>query len=131
MSANRPSVGNHLGDGSGIHHDHDDRHCPHVHCHTTARRDAPFPVTICVDGACSHPDKKEHHISSVALYDGTRLLGEANFPSGTRGGEDPKAQLEVTFKVLPTGRSMQLKAMAYCTQHGLWEGATLDVSVED
>ena len=131
MSTYRPSAHDHLDDDAPIHHDDHDRHCPYVHCQASARRDAPFPVTICVDGGCHHPDREDHHISSVALYDGSHLLGEANFPPGSRGGDKPKARMEVTFNVVPSGRRMRLKAMAFCTQHGLWEGDTLDVPVKE
>ncbi len=133
MPTNRLKRHGHFDDDSAVRRDgvYDDRHCPHVHCHPSARRDAPFPVTIHVDGVCSPSGKEKHHISSVALYDGTQLLGEANFPTGNRDGGMPGAKVAVTFNVMPTGRRMKLRALAYCTEHGLWEGPTQDVAVED
>lgn len=116
-------------DRSSIHLDHHDRHSPHLQCAATARQGEPFLVTIYVDSGCSHPDNEDHHISSVALYDGARLLGEANFPCGTRGGDTPRARLEVSFMVVPTDERMHLRAMAFCTQHGLWQGDTREIPV--
>ncbi len=109
--------------------DYIDRHSPFLHCADQAEAGVPFAVTVKVGDQYTHPDDLDHYIRSVSLYNGTTLLGEANFPAGLLGGQGAKGNLEVTFKVVPTGKKLNLTAMAYCTKHGLWESDPKVVTV--
>ena len=42
-----------------------------------------------------------------------------------------KSHAEVTFNVVPTGKQLELTAVAYCTKHGLWECDPVTVTVEE
>ena len=95
-----------------------------------AKKDAAFAVNVKVGNEYTHPDDLDHYIKSVALYNGTTLLGEASFPAGLLGGQGAKGNLEVTFNVVPTGSKLTLTAMAYCTKHGIWESDPVEVVVE-
>jgi len=110
--------------------DYIDRHSPFVHCASSAKKDAAFAVNVKVGNEYTHPDDLDHYIKSVALYNGTTLLGEASFPAGLLGGQGAKGNLEVTFNVVPTGSKLTLTAMAYCTKHGIWESDPVEVVVE-
>ncbi len=110
--------------------DYIDRHSPFIHCAGSAQKDTPFAVTVKVGNEYNHPDDLDHYIKSISLFNGTTLLGEANFPAGLLGGQGAKGHLEVTFNVVPTGSKLNMTAMAYCTKHGIWESTPVEVTVE-
>lgn len=109
--------------------DYIDRHSPFVACADTATTGTKLPVTVRVGQEFSHPDDPDHYIQSIQLFNGTTLLAAASFQAGALGGAGQRGQAEVTFNVVPSGTKMRLTAMAYCTQHGLWECDPVDVSV--
>ncbi|MBF0126747.1 MAG: class II SORL domain-containing protein [Magnetococcales bacterium] len=109
--------------------DYIDRHSPFIECGTLATAGEKFPVTVRMGKEYNHPDDAEHYIKSIQLFDGTTLLAEAGFPSGTLGGTGKKAQAEVTFNVVPSGSRLRLAALSYCTRHGLWESEVTEVAV--
>ncbi len=111
--------------------DYIDRHSPFISCEKSAKAGEKFAVTVRMGNEYAHPDDPNHYIRSIQLYDGGTLLGEANFPPGTLGGEGTKGQAEVTFNVVPAADKavMQLTALSYCTVHGLWECDPVEVSV--
>ena len=47
--------------------------------------------------------------------------------AGSLGNE--KSQTEVDFYIIPT-KKLKLKAMSYCTKHGLWESEAKEVTVQ-
>jgi superoxide reductase len=111
--------------------DYIDRHSPFIQCAPVAKAGQKLPVTVRVGQEYSHPDDNEHFIKSIALYNRETLLAEAGFTAGMLGGQGQKGQAEVTFQVVPVGKKMELTAVSYCTKHGLWECAPVEVSVED
>jgi superoxide reductase len=109
--------------------DYIDRHSPFIECATQAKAGEKFAVTVRMGQEYSHPDDTDHFIKSMQLFNGATLLAEANFVSGTMGGQGEKNQAEVTFNVIPSGSKMRLTALSYCTKHGLWECDPVEVSV--
>lgn len=108
--------------------DYIDRHSPFITCADSATAGEPFAVTVKVGNEYNHPDDLDHYIKSVQLYNKETLIGEANFVSGTLGGQDKKGHAEVTFNIVPA-KNMKLTAVAYCTKHGLWECDSVEVAV--
>jgi superoxide reductase len=111
--------------------DYIDRHSPFIQCAAVAKAGQKLSVTVRVGQEYSHPDDNEHFIKSIALYNRETLLAEAGFTAGMLGGPGQKGQAEVTFQVVPVGKKLELTAVSYCTKHGLWECAPVEVSVED
>ncbi|MBF0444116.1 MAG: class II SORL domain-containing protein [Magnetococcales bacterium] len=109
--------------------DYIDRHSPFIECASQAKAGEKFPVTVRMGQEYSHPDDTDHFIKSMQLFNGETLLAEANFVSGTMGGQGQKNQAEVTFNVIPSGSKMRLTALSYCTKHGLWECDPVEVTV--
>ena len=109
--------------------DYIDRHSPFIECASQAKAGEKFPVTVRMGQEYSHPDDTDHFIKSMQLFNGATLLAEANFVSGTMGGQGQKNQAEVTFNVIPSGSKMRLTALSYCTKHGLWECDPVEVAV--
>ena len=110
--------------------DYIDRHSPFITCAESARQGEKFAVTVTMGDKYSHPDDGDHYIRSIQLYNKETLLAEASFPPGTLGGDGTKGHAEVTFNIVPTGSSLKLTAMSYCTKHGLWESDPGTVTVE-
>ncbi len=110
--------------------DYIDRHSPFISCDDSARKGEKFSVTVTMGNEYSHPDDGDHYIRSIQLYNKETLLAEASFPPGTLGGDGAKGQAEVTFNIVPTGASLKLTALSYCTKHGLWESQPSIVTIE-
>ena len=105
--------------------DYIDRHSPFIHCHKTAKKGEKFAVTVKLGDEYPHPDDFDHFISYVQLWDGEKMLAQANFTAGMFG---MPTNLEVDFYVIPS-KKMKLTAMAYCTKHGLWQSEEVVVEV--
>ncbi|MFK5881170.1 MAG: class II SORL domain-containing protein [Sulfurospirillum sp.] len=110
--------------------DYIDRHSPFVHCDESAKSGEPFSVTVKVGNEYTHPDDFDHYIANIALYNKETLLGRADFTAGTLGGQGAKGHVEVTFRIVPTTKKLNLIAQAYCTKHGLWESTPVTVTVD-
>ena len=111
--------------------DYIDRHSPFISCQNTATKGEKFQVTVTMGKEFSHPDDNDHYIRSIQLYNTNTLLGEANFPPGTLGGQGNKGHAEVTFNIVPQTSHLSLTAMSYCTKHGLWESDPAIVTIEE
>ena len=111
--------------------DYIDRHSPFVKCAQTAVKGKMFPVTVRMGNEYPHPDDNNHYIRNIQLFNGQTLLAESSFPPGTLGGEGAKGNAEVVFNIVPGGRKLSLTAMAYCTQHGLWESDPVVVTIAE
>lgn len=109
--------------------DYIDRHSPFIHCEAEAKKGQKFYVTVKMGNDYSHPDDFDHYIASIALYNGETLLAKADFMAGALGNE--KGHQEVTFAIVPTGKSLNLVAHGYCTKHGIWESTPVVVSVSE
>ncbi len=97
--------------------DYIDRHSAFLHCENSATKGEKFKVKIKIGDEYAHPDDFDHYIAWVQLWDGEKMLTQANFTAGALG--NTANQTEVDFYVVPL-RKMKLTAVAYCTKHGLW-----------
>ena len=111
-----------------IRKDYFDRHMPVINCESSTRKGEKFAVNVRVGTEYTHPDDHNHYIKYVQLWNRETLLAQAEFSPGTLGNQ--KSQVEVTFHIIPMS-GMNLKAMAYCTNHGLWQSEPVTVSTED
>jgi len=98
--------------------DYIDRHSAFVHCEGTATKGEKFKVKVQVGDEYPHPDDFDHYIAWVQLWDGEKMLAQANFTAGAFG--NAPAHTEVDFYIVPT-KKMKLTAHAFCTKHGLWQ----------
>ncbi len=108
--------------------DYIDRHSAFVHCESTATMGQKFKVKVKVGDEYMHPDDFDHYIAWVQLWDGEKMLAQANYFAGTLGSA--ANQLEVDFYIVPT-KKMKLMAHAYCTKHGLWQSEEVLVEVAE
>lgn len=106
--------------------DYIDRHSAFVHCENTAKAGEKFKVRVRVGDEYPHPDDFDHYISYVQLWNGEKMLAQADFQAGALGSAPNN--LEVDFYIVPT-KNMKLTAMAYCTKHGLWQSDEIIVTV--
>ena len=111
-----------------IRKDYFDRHMPVIVCDRKAETGKKFAVNVRVGTEYTHPDDHNHYIKYVQLWNRETLLAQAEFPPGTLGNR--KSQVEVIFHIIPKA-SMNLRAMAYCTNHGLWQSEPFEVAAED
>lgn len=108
--------------------DYIDRHSAFVHCESSAKKGEKFKVKVKVGDEYKHPDDFDHFIAWVQLWDGEKMLAQANYFAGALGSE--ANQLEVDFYIVPT-KKMKLMAHAYCTKHGLWQSDEINVEVAE
>ena len=108
--------------------DYFDRHTPHVVCSKKAKRGEKFKVKVKLGNEYPHPDQNDHYIQYVQLWNRETLLVESRFSPGTMGGNP--GHVEVDFHIIPE-MSMNLTAMALCTNHGLWQSDNQEVKVVD
>lgn len=103
-----------------------DRHSAFVHVESEAKAGEKFKVKVKVGDEYLHPDDPDHYISWVQLWDGEKMLAQANFVEGALG--NVAGQQEVDFYIVPT-KNLKLTAQAFCTKHGLWQSDEVAVSV--
>lgn len=108
--------------------DYFDRHTPHVICDNSAKEGEKFKVKVKMGDQYPHPDDHNHFINYVQLWNRETMLAEARFTSGTFGNKP--TNVEVDFYIIPGPVSMNLTAMALCTNHGLWQSDEKVVKVE-
>ena len=106
--------------------DYIDRHSAFVHCESKATAGEKFKVKVKVGDEYPHPDDFDHYIAYVQLWNGEKMLAQADFMAGALGSA--ANNLEVDFHIVPT-KNMKLTAMAYCTKHGLWQSEEVIVEV--
>lgn len=107
--------------------DYIDRHSAFVHCADSAVAGDKVKVTVKVGDQYAHPDVDDHYIAWVQLWNGEKMLAQANFTAGVLGGEP--GNLEVDFNVV-ANKNLKLTAMAFCTKHGLWQSEEKIVEVK-
>ena len=98
--------------------DYIDRHSPFLYCEDSGKKGEKFKVTVKVGNEYPHPDDFDHYISYVQLWDGEKMLAQANFEAGALG--NMAGHVEVDFYIVPNKKKMNLAAAAYCTKHGFW-----------
>ena len=108
--------------------DYFDRHTPHVVCDSEVKRGEKFKVKVVIGDEYSHPDNHDHYISTIQLWNRETLIVTASFASGILANQ--KSHFEVDFYIIPSV-SMNLTAMAVCTNHGLWQSDNVEVKVID
>jgi len=106
--------------------DYIDRHSAFVICDDKANKDEKFRVKVKVGDEYQHPDDFDHYISWIQLWDGEKMLAQANFTSGILGNSP--GQIEVDFHIAAS-KKLNLTAMAFCTKHGLWQSDAKVVEV--
>ncbi|MCL5962682.1 MAG: class II SORL domain-containing protein [Chloroflexi bacterium] len=90
-------------------------HVPVVQLTSTPVAGEPVEVLVRV-GQENHPMDPEHHIEWIDLYENEVFLSRLTFvPVATR----PVAVLQIALEE-PT----KLRAVAFCSKYGLWEGST-------
>ena len=104
-----------------------DKHSAFVHCEKQAKAGEKFKVKVKVGDQIKHPDDPDHYIAWVQLWDGEKMLAQANFIEGALGNQPEN--LEVDFYIVPT-KNLKLIAHAFCTKHGLWQSEEVSVAVE-
>lgn len=107
--------------------DYIDRHSAFVHCEKEAKVSEKFKVKVKVGDEYPHPDDPDHYIAWVQLWNGEKMLAQANFIEGVLGNE--ANNLEVDFYIVPK-KNMKLTAQAFCTKHGLWQSEEVEVAVK-
>lgn len=107
--------------------DYIDRHSAFVHCDKQTKAGEKFKVKIKVGDQYKHPDDPDHYIAWLQLWNGEKMLAQANFIEGALGNQ--AGNLEVDFYIVPKN-SMKLIAHAFCTKHGLWQSEEVSVTVE-
>lgn len=106
--------------------DYIDRHSAFIQCAAEAKSGEKFKVNVKVGDQYMHPDDADHYIAYVQLWNGEKMLAQANFIEGALG--NAPQNLEVDFYIVPS-KNMKLTAYAYCTKHGLWESDMKEVVV--
>ena len=106
--------------------DYIDRHSAFIHCESNAKKGEKFKVKVKVGDEYKHPDDPDHFISWVQLWNGEKMLAQANFTEGALG--NVPGNLEVDFYIVPQ-KNMKLIAHAFCTKHGLWQSTEVIVEV--
>jgi superoxide reductase len=107
--------------------DYIDRHSAFIYCEKTAKADEKFKVKVKVGDQFPHPDDPDHFISYVQLWNGEKMLAQANFTEGALG--NIAQNLEVDFYIVPK-KNLKLIAQAFCTKHGLWQSEEILVEVK-
>lgn len=101
-----------------IRKDYFDRHTPFILCPDEVTRGDKFSVKIRIGSNYPHPDDPSHYIHYIQLWNRETLLAETRFLPGTFGNKPNNP--EVDFYMVAPDVSMNLTAIALCTQHGLW-----------
>jgi len=109
--------------------DYIDRHSAFVHAEGSAKKGEKYKVKVKVGDEYLHPDDPDHYIAWVQLWDGEKMLAQANFIEGALG--NAPNQVEVDFYIVPTKKSLKLTAHAFCTKHGLWQSDEKIVEVAE
>ncbi len=108
--------------------DYFDRHSPNVICKDRAKRGEKFKVKVKLGEEYPHPDEADHFIEYVQLWNRETLLADVRYGAGTLGNK--AGHVEVDFYIVPQN-SMNLSAMALCSNHGLWQSDPKEVQVID
>lgn len=110
-----------------IRKDYFDRHTPVIHCAGSAKEGEKIKVKVKVGSEYPHPDEPAHFISYIQLWNRETFLAEAHFTPGVLGNRP--GFVEVDFYIVPGAVSMNLTAMAVCTNHGLWQSEPKEVKI--
>ncbi|MDA3822637.1 MAG: desulfoferrodoxin family protein [Bacteroidales bacterium] len=114
-------------DEKEVRKDYFDRHMPHVICEDKAKAGEKFRVKVVLGDEYPHPDETNHYISYIQLWNRETFIAEAHFTPGILGNKP--GHLEVDFFIVPGPVSMNLSAMAVCTNHGLWQSEAKEVKI--
>ncbi len=106
--------------------DYFDRHTPVIICEDHAIEGEKFEVKVRLGTEYTHPDDPDHYIKYVQLWNREKFLAEAHFAPGALGNRPE--HVEVDFYIVPGPVDMNLSAMSVCTQHGLWQSESKEVT---
>lgn len=107
--------------------DYFDRHTPVIHCAKEAREGEKLKVKVKLGTEYPHPDQPDHYISYIQLWNRETFLAEAHFTPGVLGNKP--GFVEVDFYIVTGPVSLNLSAMAVCTNHGLWQSEAKEVKI--
>ena len=110
-----------------IRKDYFDRHTPVIYCNDTAKEGEKLKVKVKLGTEYTHPDEPDHYISYVQLWNRETFIAETHFTPGVLGNKP--GFVEVDFYIVPGPVSMNLSAMAVCTNHGLWQSESKEVKI--
>lgn len=108
--------------------DYIDRHSVFIHISGAGKVGQKYKVKVKVGDEYLHPDDADHYIAWIQLWDGEKMLAQANFIEGAQGNQP--SQLEVDFYIVPK-KKLKLTAQAFCTKHGLWQSDEKTVEVSE
>lgn len=109
--------------------DYFDRHTPVIICDDTVKEGEKFKVKVKLGTEYSHPDQPDHFINYIQLWNRETFLAETHFAPGVLGNKSGFA--EVDFYIVAGPVSMNLSAMAVCTNHGLWQSESKEVKINN
>lgn len=110
-----------------IRKDYFDRHTPRILCPESVRRGEVFKVQVQVGEHYTHPGETDHYIGLVQLWNRETLLAETRYSPQALAGKP--GNIQVDWYITAPEVSMNLTAMSYCTQHGLWTSEPRAVKV--
>lgn len=107
--------------------DYFDRHTPVIYCDDQVKEGEKLKVKVKLGSEYNHPDEPDHYINYIQLWNRETFLAEAHFTPGVQGNKP--GFLEIDFYIVPGPVSMNLSAMAVCTNHGLWQSESKEVKI--
>jgi superoxide reductase len=107
--------------------DYFDRHTPVVICNGSVKEGEKLKVKVRLGTEYAHPDQPDHFINYIQLWNRETFLAETHFAPGVLGNKP--GFVEVDFYIVAGPVSMNLSAMAVCTNHGLWQSESKEVSI--
>ncbi|MBT8171569.1 class II SORL domain-containing protein [Candidatus Bathyarchaeota archaeon] len=102
------------------------KHVPIIYASDVVKANESFVVKIKIGGidGVEHPNTLTHWINWVALYAGERLITKIEF--GSELSDKYVANINITLN-----ESTTLKAKGFCNLHGVWEGKTKKIIVQE
>lgn len=110
-----------------------EKHVPIIEAPDEAKKGECIKVTATIGKEVAHPNKTEHHISSIALYfhpEGEKFpyeIGKVDFSSHGASTEGPDTssvythhEVSLSFK---TDKAGTIHASSVCNIHGLWQNS--------
>lgn len=99
--------------------DYFDRHTPFIEAPEEVKKGEKFKVKVKLGNEYTHPDNPDHYINQIQLWNRETFLAEVHFAPGVLANQS--GNVEIDFYVIMKEVSMNLTAMAVCTNHGLWQ----------
>ena len=108
-----------------------DKHTPYILCDSKAKKGEPFAIRIRVGKEHSHIDDFNHYISTITLFDKECMLAKVELAACIVSAEEHRGNADVIITIVPNKANYELSAQCYCTKHGVWQGESKHVAVEE